>query len=555
MHHTPNSKTNSGLRRRKAPMALAIAGLLGATALTVPFFASKTNLVAANAQAATQSVAPAQGFADLVDKIKPAVVSVKVTNGGYSTSSHGDENSFRHDFPGGEMFKRFFEKFGDQFQRQSFNGDDSYGSAQGYEDEDHGSDYHSGNGQEYGHYDDDTDRDKFSRKHGKRDRRGQRPHKRFGRSQGSGFIISADGYVVTNQHVVAKASKIELTLSDGKTYEAKLVGADAKTDLALLKMDENREFEFVGFTEKPARVGDWVIAVGNPFGLGGSVTTGIISARGRDLGSGPYDDYIQIDAPINRGNSGGPAFNINGEVIGVNTAIFSPSGGNVGIGFAIPAAIARDVIKDLREDGKVTRGWLGVQIQPVTADIAASLGLDSTKGAIVAEVQDGSPAEKAGLKVGDVVLSVDGKQVDDPKDLAIKISGFTPGSEVKVSLHRDGETVTETVALGTLPGAQKRADAKQDDKPSQTSLGALGLTVTEADGAVVIASVKPDGAAAEKGLKRGDQILEIAGEPVSTAREFKQRLKAARDKGRDAVLLLVRSGSNQRFVAIQPEKG
>ena len=549
MHNTANSKPETGSRRRKAPVALAIAGLLGATALTVPFFASKTELVASNAQAATQSVAPAQGFADLVDKIKPAVVSVKVTNGGYSTSSHGDGNSFRHDFPGGEMFKRFFEQFGDRFQPQSFNGDESYGS--GHYDEDH-SGY---DGHEYGHYDDDKDSDKFKRNHGKRDRRGQRPHHRFGRSQGSGFIISEDGYVVTNQHVVAKASKIELTMSDGKTYEAKLVGSDAKTDLALLKIDEDRKFEFVKFTEKPARVGDWVIAVGNPFGLGGSVTTGIISARGRDLGSGPYDDYIQIDAPINRGNSGGPAFNINGEVIGVNTAIFSPSGGNVGIGFAIPAAIARDVIKDLREDGKVTRGWLGVQIQPVTADIASSLGLDATKGAIVAEVQDGSPAEKAGLQVGDVVLQVDGKEVQDPKDLAIKISGFAPGSEVNITLHRDGSTVTETVALGTLPGAEKRAEAKPDSTPSQTTLGTLGLTVTETDGAVVIASVKPDGAAAEKGLKRGDQILEIAGQPVSTAREFKQQLKAAHDKGRDAVLLLVRSGSNQRFVAIQPEKG
>ena len=444
------------------------------------------------------------------------------------------------------MFKRFFEQFGDRFQPQSFNGDESYGGAHGYHDEE---------GREYGHYDEGEKRDKFNRKQHKRDRRGQKPHHRFGRSQGSGFIISADGYVVTNQHVVAKASKIELTLSDGKTYEAKLVGADAKTDLALLKMDEDRKFEFVGFTEKPARVGDWVIAVGNPFGLGGSVTTGIISARGRDLGSGPYDDYIQIDAPINRGNSGGPAFNINGEVIGVNTAIFSPSGGNVGIGFAIPAAIARDVIQDLKNDGKVTRGWLGVQIQPVTADIATSLGLDSAKGAIVAEVQDGSPAEKAGLRVGDVVLSVDGKEVKDPKDLAIKISGFAPGSEVKLSLHRDGATVTETVALGTLPVAQKRAEAEPDSTPSQTTLGTLGLTVTEADGAVMIASVKPDGAAAEKGLKRGDQILEIAGEPVSSAREFKQQLKAARDKGRDAVLLLVRSGSSQRFVAIQPEKG
>ncbi|MGI9414669.1 MAG: Do family serine endopeptidase, partial [Hyphomicrobiales bacterium] len=532
MHHSPNSKSNPGTRRRKAPVALAVAGLLGATALTIPFFASETSLVASGARAATQSVAPAEGFADLVEKIKPAVVSVKVRNGGHSTSSHGNENSFRDDIPGGETFKRFFENFGYPFERQSFNGDDRYGSGLGYRNEDgDGRTYRGGteDGRDYGHYDeDDGDHDGFSRNHRKREGRRNRPHRRYGRSQGSGFIISADGYVVTNQHVVANASKIELTLSDGKTYEAKLVGADAKTDLALLKMDAERSFEFVGFTEAPARVGDWVIAVGNPFGLGGSVTTGIVSARGRDLGSGPYDDYIQIDAPINRGNSGGPAFNINGEVIGVNTAIFSPSGGNVGIGFAIPAAIAKSVIEDLRDDGKVTRGWLGVQIQPVSDDIASSLGLDTTTGAMVAEVQGGSPAEKAGLKVGDVVLSVNGDEVKDPKDLALKISGFTPGTKVELSILRDGKTVTETVSLGTLPGGRKRADAKQDDTPSQTSLGALGLTVTETDGAVMVASVKPDGAAAAKGLKRGDQILEIAGTPVSTAEEFKQQLKIAR---------------------------
>ena len=374
-------------------------------------------------------------------------------------------------------------------------------------------------------------------------------------NQGSGFFVSPDGYVVTNHHVVDGGDTIEITTSDGKTYEAKVVGSDPKTDLALLKVDADREFEHVTFADAPSRVGDWVIAVGNPFGLGGTVTTGIISAKGRDLGAGPYDDYIQIDAPINQGNSGGPAFNLNGHVVGVNAAIYSPSGGNVGIGFAIPAAVAKEVIEDLRDDGTVSRGWLGVQIQALTEDIAESLGLDHTKGAIVSMVQSGSPAEKAGFKAGDLVLQVGNDQVEDPKDLARKVADISPGSEIEFTLYRNGETVTKKVTLGTLSGNDRKAVVPDDKPTSNTSLGALGLALTSEDGSVVISSVTADGPAAKKGLKAGDRILEIGGETITSGEQVEDIIAEMKSKGRKALLMLVRSGDSQRFVAVELNSG
>ena len=256
--------------------------------------------------------------------------------------------------------------------------------------------------------------------------------------QGSGFFISADGYAVTNNHVVDKAESVEVTTDDGKSYTAKVIGTDPKTDIALIKVEGRSDFPHVTLAEKPPRIGDWVLAVGNPFGLGGTVTAGIVSARGRDIGAGPYDDFIQIDAPVNKGNSGGPTFDVDGNVIGVNTAIYSPSGGSVGIAFAIPADTVKTVVTQLKDKGTVTRGWIGVQIQPVNADIADSLGLKNAEGALVAEPQSDGPAAKAGIQSGDVITSVNGQPVKDARDLAKRIGGPGARLERQARRHQQG---------------------------------------------------------------------------------------------------------------------
>ena len=301
------------------------------------------------------------------------------------------------------------------------------------------------------------------------------PHnKRAVTGEGSGFFISADGYAVTNNHVVDHAKTVQVTTDDGAVYKAKVVGTDAKTDLALIKVESDKSFPFVTFADRDPRVGDWVVAVGNPFGLGGTVTAGIVSARGRDIGSGPYDDYIQIDAPINKGNSGGPAFNMDGNVIGVNTAIFSPSGGSVGIGFDIPADTARTVVAQLKEHGFVDRAWLGVQIQPVTAEIADSLGLKKAEGAIVAEPQADSPALKAGIAAGDVITAMNGAAIKDSRDLARKVGTMAPGTSVKLTVARKGEVKTIDLTLGKMPNQQQ---AKADTDTSTEGSPRLGLSL------------------------------------------------------------------------------
>src|SRR6202040_2465150 len=288
--------------------------------------------------------------------------------------------------------------------------------------------------------------------------------------EGSGFFISPDGYAVTNNHVVDHAQSVQVTTNDGTVYTAKVVGTDPKTDLALIKVDGKKDFSYVKFADQPPRIGDWVVAVGNPFGLGGTVTAGIVSARGRDIGDGPYDDYVQIDAPINKGNSGGPAFDMNGNVIGVNTAIFSPSGGSVGIGFDIPAATAKLVVAQLKDKGFITRGWLGVQVQPVTADIADSIGLKQARGAMVDNPQDGSPAAKAGIEAGDVITSVNGTDVKDSRDLARTISTMAPGTSVKVDVLHKGESKTLTLALGEMPNdRQANAGGEQSSKQAAST--------------------------------------------------------------------------------------
>jgi serine protease Do len=273
-------------------------------------------------------------------------------------------------------------------------------------------------------------------------------------AQGSGFFISADGYAVTNNHVVAQATAVEITANDGKTYTAGVVGTDARTDVALLKVEGRADFPYVTFANKPMRVGDWVLVVGNPFGLGGTVTAGIVSASGRDIGSGPYDDFIQIDAPVNKGNSGGPAFDQSGNVIGVTTAIYSPSGGSVGIGFAIPADTVKSVVAQLKNRGRVSRGWIGVQAQKVTPDIADNLGLKQAEGALIAALQSNAPAARAGIASGDVITSVNGQAIKDSRELARRVAALQPGETARLGVVHNGSQKTVSVTLGAMPSEQ-----------------------------------------------------------------------------------------------------
>ncbi len=501
---TRNFNTPRTGKTRRSLMALAIAGMLSATALGT----GVTGLALPPASAQAMMAAPAQGFADLVEKVMPAVVSVEVT---FQPAAGQDSHGLMKKLPGLDSlppeFRKFFKDFG---------------------------------GQRFG----------LPRR---------MPQFHQGKAVGSGFFISSDGYIVTNNHVVKHASEVKIKTNDGKTWKARVIGADPKTDLALLKViDANgRKFPAVEFAEKDPRVGDWVVAVGNPFGFGGTVTTGIVSARGRQIGAGPYDDFLQIDAPINKGNSGGPAFNLKGKVVGVNTAIFSPSGGSVGIGFAIPASVAREIIMDLKSKGHVTRGWLGVQIQQVTKDIAESLGLDEPRGAIVVKLTDKSPAREAGIRTGDTILQVNGEKVKDPRDLARKIAHVKPGDEARLTILRDGERKTITVKIGSMPSDRKIAEGfGEKDKAAPASASAMGLALKRADDGqgVAIVSVKPGSQAAKKNLRPGDIILEVAGIEVNSPEAVKAAIGKAAKKGKKSVLFLVRSGEAQRFVALPMKK-
>jgi serine protease Do len=387
--------------------------------------------------------------------------------------------------------------------------------------------------------------------------------KRFGRegiprpaqAQGSGFVISADGYVVTNNHVIDNASKVLVSFDQHNKFDAEVVGTDERTDIALLKIKANgKTFPFVRFAGDIPRVGDWVVAVGNPFGLGGTVTAGIVSAHGRDIGSGPYD-YMQIDAAVNKGNSGGPSFNLAGDVVGVNTAIYSPTGTSVGIAFAIPARTASEVVTQLKSGGAVKRGWLGVRIQNVDEDTAASLGLKEAKGALVAEVTNASPAAEAGVKSGDTVLSVNGAKVADSRDLARQIAAFSPGTTVELRILRAQKEQTVPVKLGLLPSAQEIAKQGPPGRPAQpTELGQLGLTVAPATGpgqdGVVVTEVDQSTDAAQK-IRTGDFITEISGTPVNDAEDLVKGVREANKLQRRAVLLKIKSGNETRFVAVQ----
>jgi serine protease Do len=333
--------------------------------------------------------------------------------------------------------------------------------------------------------------------------------------------------------------------------------------VALIKVEGGSDFPFAKLSEGKARIGDWVLAVGNPFGLGGTVTAGIVSASGRDIGSGPYDDFIQIDAPVNKGNSGGPAFNMQGEVVGVNTAIYSPSGGSVGIAFAIPASTVKTVIAQLKDKGTVSRGWIGVQIQPVTQDIADSMGLKQTEGALVAEPQKDGPAAKAGINSGDIITAVNGQSIKDARELARVIGGLAPGSAVKLDMLRNGKSKVVNLTLGQLPNAREaKADIDTDSKGSTMEVPRLGMTVAPADkvdgagkNGVVVTNVDPKSAAADRGFKKGDVILEVAGKSVATPTDVREAIEAARTDKKNSVLMRLRSGDASRYVAVPLANG
>ncbi|TAJ29334.1 Do family serine endopeptidase [Bosea sp. (in: a-proteobacteria)] len=372
-------------------------------------------------------------------------------------------------------------------------------------------------------------------------------------AQGSGFFVSSDGYVVTNNHVVQNAKDVTVTRDDGTALSAKVVGTDPKTDLALLKVNEKGDYPFVSLARNQPAIGDWVVAIGNPFGLGGTVTAGIVSAHGRDIGSGPYDNYLQIDAPINKGNSGGPTFNLKGEVVGVNTAIFSPSGGSVGLAFDIPALTVSSVVDQLEHGGKVDRGYLGVRVQPVTADIAQGLGMPAAAGALVDSAEPGTPAAMAGLQSGDVIVKVNGTAIRDARELTRLVGAMRSSGKAEITYLRDGKELTATIALAAQSD-ERQANADTGTSDARPILGvqlAPAKAVPGAGGAgVVVVGVDPNGQAAAKGLAEGSVILEVAGKPVETPQQVKTGLEQARKDGKKAVLLKIKTADGSRFMAV-----
>jgi len=498
--------TNETPRRRILPgRRLA---LLGSVAIVGFALVVGGGLVSGRFEPA--SAAPIQvqsgpvGFADLISKVKPAVISVKVKIDQSTDSDSDSPQSSGEDMSPfqGTPFEKFFRQYN----------------------------FENGPGR-------------------------RMPHHEMITGVGSGFFISADGYAVTNNHVVDHANSVQITTDGGKTYTAKVIGTDAKTDLALIKVDGKSDFPYVNLETETPRVGDWVVAVGNPYGLGGTVTAGIISAEGRDIGSGPYDDYIQIDAPINKGNSGGPTFDTKGNVIGVNTAIYSPSGGSVGIGFDIPASTVKMVVSQLKDTGSVTRAYIGVQVQPVTAGIAESLGMKNAAGALVDQAEADTPAAKAGVQAGDVITAVNGNPVKDSRSLAREISAMAPGSSAKLDILRKGEQKSIEVTLAKMPNQpEKQANAGEMDNGSTPHLGISVAPASDVAGAgskgVVITAVDPDGPAAEHGLSSGDVILDVGGKSVSSVSELRHALSEAKSGGKHDVLMRVKSADNTHFVAM-----
>jgi len=493
-----------GLSTRRLILLATVANL-GVAAVVIG--GSPQSLVPAlpTASAAEYAQGPV-GFADLVEKVKPAVISVRV-----KMAAGAKMMGFEGDLPlpPNSQMERFFRRFGMPYGDSTPDG-------------------------------------------------GPRmPHNRSVTGQGSGFFITADGYAVTNNHVVDKAQTVEITTDDGKTYSAKVIGSDPRTDIALIKVEGRNDFPYVKLADRAPRIGDWVLAVGNPFGLGGTVTAGIVSARGRDIGAGPYDDFIQIDAPVNKGNSGGPTFDMDGNVIGVNTAIFSPSGGSVGIAFDIPAETVKSVVAQLKDKGMVNRGWIGVQIQPVTADIAESLGMKGTGGALVTEPQADSPAAQAGVLPGDVISAVNGNTVKDARDLAKQIGAMDSGSSVKLTVWRKGEEKNISLTLGELPKEREARATMPNSGPTRTDVPKLGLMLATAgqvagsgSEGVVVTEVDPNGLASEHGFKTGDVILDVGGKTVATPADVRNAISDAYKNGKRTVLMRLKSSDATKFVAI-----
>jgi len=474
----------------------------------------------------TQSAPAVQlpSFAPLVKKVTPAVVNISViekagsVDEGDQTQDQDmgpDQGGPQQGFPQSpfdEFLRRFFEQQGQPFGKQ---------------------------GQPFGNMP-------------------QQPHAQRV-ALGSGFIIDPSGYVVTNNHVVANADKVTVIFQDNSKHPAKVIGRDSKTDLALLKIDAKEPLPYVGWGDSnAAHVGDWVLAVGNPFGLGGTVSTGVISARGRDIHSGPYDDFLQIDASINRGNSGGPTFDLNGQVIGINTAIYSPNGGSVGIGFAIPSSLARPVIEQIKEHGKVERGWLGVQIQEVTPEIAQSLGLAKPEGALVADVTNGGPAAKAGLKQGDVILSFNGHDITKVRDLPLVVAQTPVGQKAKLEVLRNGKQTPLDVAIGPMPENPQQVAQNDDQQGQAENTTAMGVKlaplneqlrreahVPKSVKGVIVTAVADDSPLAALGIQPGDVIQSINQQPVTTPQQAEAKLKEAQTGKKNALLLINRHGTNE----------
>ncbi|PZP46834.1 MAG: endopeptidase [Azospirillum brasilense] len=498
-------------RRNAAFAAVLLAGtaLGGVATGWAPAFAEGSP-VGGQIQPAAAVVAPAMqglpGFADLVAKVRPAVVTITAIEKPQQQAEAG--SPFPPGSPQDRMFRRYFGA--------------PEGGPQG---------------------------------------RG------VAEALGSGFLVDAEGHVVTNNHVVKDAASVKVTLDDGRELPARIVGRDERTDLALLKIDAGSNLPFLklGDSDK-ARPGDWVVAVGNPFGLGGTVTAGVVSARGRDIGAGPYDDFLQVDAPINRGNSGGPLFAQDGTVIGVNTAIFSPSGGSVGIGFAIPSNIVQTVVSQLEKNGHVERGFLGASTQPVTATMAKALQIPEAQGALVAQVEPDSPASRAGLKAGDVITAVDGATIHSPRELARVIADHHPGSETTLTARRDGEDQKLSVKLASMPaqdGSHAQAGNEEGGQP-RFGIGLASIQDAERQGldlprgtkGAVVSAVEPDGPAAQAGLQPGDVITSVAGKPVANPEEAVKAIReAARSRGGAVALRVLRDGHGA-FVAMQaPQAG
>ncbi|HVJ33852.1 MAG TPA: DegQ family serine endoprotease [Terriglobia bacterium] len=451
-------------------------------------------------------------FADLAAKVTPAVVNISSTH--KVTESDMQDEGMPFDFPKGSPFEQLFRPFQEQQRRQHRN-------------------------------------EKIM-------------------SLGSGFIVDPAGYIVTNNHVIDEATDIEVTMTDGKEYPAKLVGTDTKTDLALLKISAPHPLPFVNFGDSDKeRVGDWIMAVGNPFGLGGTVTAGIVSARGRDINAGPFDDFLQLDASINRGNSGGPTFDTDGDVVGINTAIASPNGGSVGIGFAIPSNLAKPVIESLREHGSVERGWLGVQIQKVTPDLAKALGLPQPEGALVADVQSDSPAQKL-LKTGDVIVGYNGQTVDEMRELPRLVAATKPQSKVDLTVWRGHQMVKVSIVIGKLKPDQKVAENDTPDQNAPSSsdnsvdVADLGASFAPLDAAarsqlnidksvkgVIVSNVNDDSPLAEQGIAEGDVIERIGDTAVTTPQDVSRLTKDAKANHQSVVMMLVDHHGQELFVAVK----